>query len=186
MTSALDFAPPGGLTTDDLDAMPEDGRRRELIDGVLHLPPHPTPFHQNVCMRLAAQLDAGSRDGMVVVPAVEVRLSNRRSFIPDIVVLTGPAFPRDAAHLAPHEVVLAIEVVSPFTVTIDRILKPALYASAGIAFYWLVETDGPISVTTFQLDPINDVYRPIGIHRDSIVADQPWPVDIPISSLTRL
>jgi len=36
MTAALsDIPPPGGRTTDDLDALPEDGGRRELLDGML-------------------------------------------------------------------------------------------------------------------------------------------------------
>jgi hypothetical protein len=37
MTAALEFTPADGWTTDGLDAMPEDGLRRELIDGVLHV-----------------------------------------------------------------------------------------------------------------------------------------------------
>ncbi|MEV4828255.1 hypothetical protein ACQP2H_27585 [Micromonospora sp. CA-248260] len=43
MTAALqsDHPPEGGWTTDDLDALPEDGRRRELLDGVLIVPPPP-------------------------------------------------------------------------------------------------------------------------------------------------
>ncbi|SCL40656.1 hypothetical protein GA0074692_5910 [Micromonospora pallida] len=34
MTAAL-HPPDGGWTTDDLDALSDDGRRRELLDGVL-------------------------------------------------------------------------------------------------------------------------------------------------------
>ena len=45
MTAALSVNPPaGGWTTDDLDALPEDGLRRELLDGVLLVPPPPPPF----------------------------------------------------------------------------------------------------------------------------------------------
>jgi Uma2 family endonuclease len=35
----------------------------------------------------------------------------------------------------PHEVVLTVEIVSPTSVSMDRITKPALYAQAGIPFY---------------------------------------------------
>jgi len=48
--------PPGGVvlmhppavpfTVDDLDAMPEHGRRHELIDGVLYVTPVPDTAHQ--------------------------------------------------------------------------------------------------------------------------------------------
>jgi hypothetical protein len=40
MTAALSDLPPSdGWTTDDLAALPEDGVRRELLDGVLHASP---------------------------------------------------------------------------------------------------------------------------------------------------
>lgn len=37
------YPPAGGWTTDDLDAMPDDGHRRELLDGALIS--RPTPRH---------------------------------------------------------------------------------------------------------------------------------------------
>jgi len=43
--------------------------------------------------------------------------------------------------LSPAEVLLAVEVVSPGSVTTDRITKPAQYAAAGIANFWRVETE---------------------------------------------
>ncbi len=36
----------GGFTVEDLDEMPEDGRRYELVDGVLIVSPSPFPRHQ--------------------------------------------------------------------------------------------------------------------------------------------
>jgi len=36
------FPPVDGWTTDDLDELPEDGHRRELIDGVLIMTPSPS------------------------------------------------------------------------------------------------------------------------------------------------
>ena len=42
-----DYDPPGdGWTTDDLDQLPDDGRRREIIDGALIVSPSPTNIHQ--------------------------------------------------------------------------------------------------------------------------------------------
>jgi hypothetical protein len=40
----------GGWTTDDLDALPEDGQRRELLDGALIMSPSPTGFHQIIAV----------------------------------------------------------------------------------------------------------------------------------------
>ncbi|MGC4803851.1 hypothetical protein [Micromonospora sp. DT233] len=59
----------------------------------------------------------------------------------------------------PHEVVLTVEIVSPSTRSIDWVLKPALYAQAGIPFHWRVE--------------IEDDGR------------EPFPVNLSISRLTR-
>ena len=44
------------FTVDDLDALPEDGNRHELLDGILLVTPAPGPPHQTVAMRLAARL----------------------------------------------------------------------------------------------------------------------------------
>jgi hypothetical protein len=48
------------MITDDLDAVPEDGRRRELIDGVLTVS-RPTHVHQVITGRLGVALEAGLR-----------------------------------------------------------------------------------------------------------------------------
>ena len=42
MTAALSVRHRDRWTTDDLDALPEDGVRRELIDGALFVSPSPT------------------------------------------------------------------------------------------------------------------------------------------------
>ena len=52
MTAALsDFPPADGWTTDDLAASPDDGPRRELLDGVLLVSPGPTHMHQLMAAR---------------------------------------------------------------------------------------------------------------------------------------
>jgi hypothetical protein len=40
-------------TIDRLDALPDDGQRYELIDGVLHVPPSPNEGHQDVALALS-------------------------------------------------------------------------------------------------------------------------------------
>lgn len=41
----------------------------------------------------------------------------------------------------PGGVLLVAEVVSPSSVTLDRITKPAVYAERGIPFYWRIEAE---------------------------------------------
>ncbi|MEV5594092.1 Uma2 family endonuclease [Streptomyces sp. NPDC052496] len=82
---------------------------------------------------------------------------------------------------------LAVEVVSPFTRTMDRRGKHGLYAAVGIASYWRVERgpdDRPV-VHTFRLHPVSGVYAPSPERRTDthqLVASVPFPVNIDLRS----
>ncbi len=55
MTTEVLGLPRGrGLTRDDLDAMPDDGHRYELLDGALIVSPAPRVIHQEVSANLFA------------------------------------------------------------------------------------------------------------------------------------
>ncbi|HEY7272290.1 MAG TPA: Uma2 family endonuclease [Actinoplanes sp.] len=185
MTAALPYRPPGHVwSTDDLDSLPEDGVRRELLDGALLVSPSPTSVHQIIAMRLMVALEQSCPRAYEVTQAVEVRISPRRSFIPDVLVVTDEAAQRALHRFAPHEVVLAVEIVSPTSQSMDRITKPALYARAGIPYYWRIETDGGIVVHAHKIDPAHEVYEPVGAFGEIIGTPEPWPIEIPISALT--
>ena len=184
MTAALSANPPaGGWTTDDLDALPEDGLRRELLDGVLLVSPSPTDVHGIISGLLFAALYSSCPDEYQVSQTVEIRMSQHRSFIPDLVVATDAAAQRRSARYAPHEVVLAIEIVSPTSQAMDRITKPALYAAAGIPYFWRIETNGAITVHSYKIDPEHEIYRPFGTFTEAIELEEPWSIKVPISSL---
>jgi hypothetical protein len=55
--------PPAGqpFTVAGLDRMPDDGRRYELVDGVLVVSPRPTQVHQVAALRMAILLDQATR-----------------------------------------------------------------------------------------------------------------------------
>jgi Uma2 family endonuclease len=189
MTAALqsDVPPEGGWTTDHLDGLPEDNRRRELLDGVLLVPPSPTRIHQNTAGLLAVALEAECPDEYDVTQGVEVRINRTRCFIPDVLVTTAEAARRSPSPhwYAPHEVVLAVEVVSPSTRSIDRVLKPALYAQAGIPFYWRIETgDGELVVHTHRIDPVDEVYTETGRWTKFVDTGEPFPVNLSIARIT--
>ncbi len=186
MTAALNdgYPPTGGWTTDDLDTMPDDGHRRELLDGVLLLAPSPTAAHQTIAMRLGAALDEDCPDEYDVTQGVEVRINRRRSFIPDVLVTTSAAAARRTAKYEPREVVLAVEIVSASSQSMDRITKPALYAQAGIPFYWRIEIDGGLVVHTHKLDPIDEIYAETGRWTKFVDTGEPWPINLSISRLT--
>jgi len=176
--------PAGGWTTDDLDELPEDHRRYELIDGALIVSPSPTNVHQTIAARLLTALEESCPAEYDVTQAVELRVSRTRSFIPDVLVTTAGAAARRPSKFAPHEVLLVVEVVSPTSVTMDRVTKADLYAHAGIPFYWRVETLQGIVIHTHRLDPDAAVYRATGQFTEAVKAGEPWEVAFPISRIT--
>jgi len=173
----------GGWTTDDLDELPEDGRRRELVDGALIVPPCPTNTHQSLVMRLGAELDRLCPNHLSVTQAVEVRINRRRSLIPDVLVTTAEAAARAPSRFQPHEVTLAVEIVSPCSLTMDRFAKPALYAEAEIPLYWRVETGDEITVYTHRLDIVNHRYVGDGLFTRVIEVTRPWPIKLSIDQI---
>ena len=56
----------------------------------------------------------------------------------------------------PGGVLLAVEVVSPSSVTLDRITKPAVYAEQVIPFYWRIEAEPRLFC--HRLDPATGTY----------------------------
>ena len=175
--------PPGGWTTDDLDALPEDNVRRELLDGVLLVSPSPSSIHQVIAGRLMVTLEQTCPDHLFVSQANDVQITPRRQFIPDVLITTFEAASRGGGKYAAAEVVLAVEIVSPTSQSMDRVLKPALYAKAGIPLYWVVEIEDGLVVHTFELDREHKVYRLAGSFKDVIEVDQPWRIEIPIDRL---
>ena len=184
MTAAMSGLPPAdGWTTDDLDSFPDDGVRRELLDGVLLVSPSPTDIHQIIAGRLMVALEAFCPEHFQVTQAVEVRINRKRALIPDVLIATAEAARRGGHHYAPHEVVLAVEIVSPTSQSMDRFLKPVLYARAGIPHYWRIETDDDITVHTYMLDADAQAYAEREQFTTEIDTDLPWTIRIPIATL---
>lgn len=53
--------------------------------------------------------------------------------------------------ISPTDVELVIEIVSPGSVTEDRITKPAQYAAQGIGAFWRIEIDNELSLSAYVL-----------------------------------
>ncbi|MER7271342.1 hypothetical protein ABT344_23950 [Micromonospora carbonacea] len=64
-------------------------------------------------------------------------------------------------------------------------LKPALYAQAGIPFYWRIETgDGELVVHTHRIDPVDEVYTETGRWTKFVDTGEPFPVNLSIARIT--
>lgn len=137
-------APPDVTTIDELLALPEDGRRHELLDGVHAVTPAPSLFHQFMVRELMTVLAAGlqgqDRFHLLSSPA-DIVLGARTLVQPDVFVIERqPGMPLRRWEDVGVPV-LAVEVLSPATATRDRGAKRRLYQRAGVAEYWIVDLD---------------------------------------------
>jgi Uma2 family endonuclease len=144
------WPPPGrAFTVADLDRMPDDGRRYELMDGVLLVSPRPVMGHQWVVASLRDLLQRACPDNLVAVSEPAMQLSADTEFDPDIVVVGDEAL---GAAKVTEPPLLVVEVQSPSMALIDLNVKKAAYERFGIDAYWIVvpDPDEP-KLTAFEL-----------------------------------
>jgi Uma2 family endonuclease len=163
---------PGKLTLADLDALPDDGKRRELVNGRLVVPPSPLAVHQRAVSHLHLLLvPACPEDLEVFVAPFDFRPNNRSSLQPDVMVCRGDDVERNGVRRPP---LLAVEVLSPSSRATDLITKRHVYEQAGVASYWVFDpeeavftvlelADGRYVEQTFKDDAVFDTDRPFPV-----------------------
>ena len=116
-------------------ALPE-GFPAQLVGGMLVKSPSPTPAHQAILMRIVAQaLPLAARDCLLVAP-MDVVLGESDVLQPDLIVLRRPLVRGQTRVGVP---LLALEVLSPSTASLDRDQKAPRLLDAGVAEVWLVD-----------------------------------------------
>ncbi|HEX6684290.1 MAG TPA: Uma2 family endonuclease [Candidatus Limnocylindrales bacterium] len=138
------------MTPAEYDKLPSNPRV-ELVDGVVHVMPPATRLHQEIVDALKITLSRLRPSDLVVVREQELRLRDDHRRNPDLMVIDGAADDPSRYSFTPDEVVLAIEVVSPGTETIDRMHKHAEYCNARVPHYWRVEIRPKVTIHTYQL-----------------------------------
>lgn len=172
----------GLLTAADLSFEPDDGLRRELHDGVVHVVPPPSDRHSWAVLAAYRALYRDAPRDVRVLHDVGVHVGLRRLYVPDLVVVYRTTPFHDNGY-DPGGVLLALEAVSPGSVTLDRVTKPAIYAEQGIPYFWRIE-DGP-RLETYRLDPEAGSYELCGDLGPGEVGDAaaPWGVRIDMTEL---
>lgn len=175
----------GPWTEEDLVALPTDGQRYELLEGTLLVSPPPAFGHQRVSFQLARALDTCTPADLVVVEAVGVRLPEGSVLVPDVLVVEKqPALADRSGILDPRAVRLVVEIVSPGSRTTDRFTKPAVYARAGIGYFWRVELeDGPV-IAVYRLEGHDYVAQASAGSGEQLIVEDPFPVSIDPAALT--
>lgn len=170
---------PDGWTVDDLELIPDDWPYRyELVDGSLLVSPPPPNAHNLVANQLAHLLHAVlDRTWVSLTPgAVECGIRDWRQ--PDLLVMARAALSKKYA--APGDALLAVEVMSPSSVSTDRLVKPNQYSAAGIVHFWRFEPVEAVLIT-HVLD--GGLYRETGRFDDDVAIDAPVRLRFRIADL---
>ncbi len=132
------------FTADELADLPDDGNRYEVIDGELFVTPGPLIVHQRVQMRLIRLLDAYALScGLeLLVAPTAVRASPVTEVQPDLLVFSGVMHDvENARQVRMSSLWLAVEILSPSTMRLDRVRKRKAYLDGGVREYWIVDAD---------------------------------------------
>ncbi len=154
--------PRTGWTADLLEALPDDGKRYEIIDGELFVTPVPSVAHQRVVGALYSQLRAflqHSAVGEVILSPADLRSGPRTSVQPDLFVVRGPVRLGSQGWPELDALLLAIEVLSPRTARVDRGVKRHLYQRMSVAEYWIVDLDSRLIERWRPVDERPEILR---------------------------
>lgn len=132
------------MTVEDLEAMPEDGNRYEVIEGELFVSRAPRLPHQILSMNIAYEFKKYlSLNPIGVIVATPGLVFEKYSgVIPDLVFFTHgrgtKIIANDRLIAAPD---IAIEILSPGreNASRDRVAKRQLYAKHNVKEYWIVD-----------------------------------------------
>ncbi len=130
----------GSWTYDDYAALPDDGHRYEVMNGVLLMAPAPGGAHQDSVLRFALHLFNHVEVvglGKVRLAPFDVMLTADRVVQPDVLVVLN----ENLGKLTPSRMIgapdLVIEIMSPGTATYDRLSKYEAYEQAEVPEYWI-------------------------------------------------
>lgn len=146
-TVYTEAAPPrrGPWRSSDLELLPENDIRYEIINGELVMSRSPHWHHQATCTRVAVKLTlwSESKGNGIAVVNPGVIFTDANDVIPDVVWISDErlaALVDEAGHLtgAPE---LVIEVLSfgPRNEERDRTAKRKLYETQGVREYWILD-----------------------------------------------
>ncbi|GAC1378182.1 MAG: Uma2 family endonuclease [Ktedonobacteraceae bacterium] len=131
-------------TSHDLELLPDDGKRYEIIDGELYVAKQPHLHHQIVGGRVFYFLQSWSNQTQTGMPIITpgVIFADDDDVVPDVVWISNErlttAFQEDGKlHSSPE---LVIEILSPGSSNErrDREVKLKLYSRRGAREYWII------------------------------------------------
>jgi Uma2 family endonuclease len=163
-------------TRADLERMPDDGNRYEVIHGELLVSPAPRPAHDLLVYVLRRLLEPYcDQHALGIIGSIQAFVSEESETIPDLVVRHLPVPPPDKWDDAPAPS-LVVEVLSDSTRRNDEVKKRAFYIESGVPDYWIVDAEARtirvITRTVDRMEAETFQWTPQG-------ASEPLLIDVP-------
>ena len=134
-------------TAEMVKALPDDGKRYEVLDGELFVSPAPGMNHQRVVFLLARILDHYVREhglGEVFIAPTDVEFSPKRLLQPDVFVIPPTPGRRPQKFAEVGRLLLAAEGLLPATARAVRTKKRDILRDERVPEYWIVDADGRV------------------------------------------
>ncbi|MCL1997071.1 MAG: Uma2 family endonuclease [Defluviitaleaceae bacterium] len=142
-------------TYTDYASWKDDGNRYELIDGAPHMMAAPGILHQSIQINISSIIwhYLRGKDCVVLSSPLDVRLNYNDG--DDTVVQPDIAIICDKSKIAQEGIRgvpdMVVEIISPGSAKMDRIIKYKKYESAGVKEYWIVNpTDQTVETYTLE------------------------------------
>ena len=133
----------GQWTYADYLRLPDDGKRYEIIEGVLYVANAPSYEHQYTVGEIAFSLRSFVKErqvGVIIEAPFEVHLAeNTKPVQPDVLFIRTENQPSLGTQFFDGAPDLTVEVISPSSIRLDRTVKFDAYERAGVAEYWIVD-----------------------------------------------
>ncbi len=168
------------------ELVPDERLRFEIAEGVLSVMAKPRARHQNTNTNLTHRTKVQLPRELIALAEVEVVLvrSPLTVRVPDMVIVDRAVFETDPVQFAAADVHAVCEILSDGTRKIDRILKFAEYAEAGIPRYWIIDIDGPVTLTSYVL--VDGAYELAGEFTGTAVLEAAGhPITLDLEALPR-
>lgn len=135
-------SPPPRWSRADLERLPSDGNRYEVLDGELFVTPQASFPHQRIALLLAFALEpycAQHGFGVVVSPGAVI--FGESELQPDVQLIPGESQRLSRKWEELPRPLLVIEVLSDSTRSRDLDKKREAYLRTGIPVYWVVDAE---------------------------------------------
>jgi len=125
-------------------ALPDDGKRYEVVAGELFVTPAPSFDHQRavlcLLLRVVPYVNAHGLGYALMSPA-DIEFDQETLVQPDLFLAPRVEGRRPRRWSEVKSLLLAVEVLSPSTARADRTVKRRLFQRVGVPEYWIVDVE---------------------------------------------